>query len=132
MFRKLNFLILLRLHTTCLNTTCGEVKSVQSLRYLQTGDAFEVEFSDRDGRTYESLGFHASQLMVLYHEPRQNLDKTINKVQKTTTTPNEKRLCQFKQLYPECLTEGKIDLEKLRNILSTEDIQESKDHPAKA
>ena len=102
----------------------GQVGTVVEI--LANGDAFEVEFSDRDGRTYESLGFHASQLMVLHHQPRQKpLTKTINKVQKTTTTPNEKRLCQFKQLYPECLTEGKIDLEKLRNILSTEDIQEN-------
>lgn len=53
------------------------------------------------------------------------MTKTINKVQKTTTTPNKERLCQFKQLYPECLTEGKIDLEKLRDILSIEDIQEN-------
>ena len=30
-------------------------------------DAFEVEFSDDDGRTYATLGLRAEQLMVLHH-----------------------------------------------------------------
>ena len=33
------------------------------------GDAFEVEFSDREGRTYESLGLRPAQIMVLHYEP---------------------------------------------------------------
>ena len=53
------------------------------------------------------------------------MTKTIEKVQKTTMTPDEERLKQLKQLYPECLTENKVDLEKLKNILSTEDRQEN-------
>lgn len=41
------------------------------------------------------------------------MTKTINKVQKTTTTPNEERLDQLKQLFPECLTEGEVDAAKV-------------------
>ncbi len=48
------------------------------------------------------------------------MTKTIDKVQKTTTTPNEERLKQLKQLFPECLTEGEIDPEKLNNLLLRE------------
>ncbi len=36
---------------------------------LAEGRAFEVEFSDRDGRTYESLGLRPEQIMVLHFEP---------------------------------------------------------------
>lgn len=32
-------------------------------------DAFGVEFSDNEGRTYASLALAASQLMTLHHEP---------------------------------------------------------------
>ena len=32
-------------------------------------DAFEVEFSDNDGRTYASLALRAAQLIVLQHRP---------------------------------------------------------------
>ena len=32
-------------------------------------DAFEVEFSDNEGRTYAQLTLKASQLLVLHHEP---------------------------------------------------------------
>ena len=55
------------------------------------------------------------------------MTKTIEKVGKTTTIPNEERLKQLKQLYPECLTEGEIDLEKLKDVLSTEGIYENGD-----
>lgn len=47
----------------------GQVGTVVEI--LADGNAFEVEFSDRDGRTFMSLGFRAPQLMVLHHEPRQ-------------------------------------------------------------
>ena len=39
------------------------------------------------------------------------------KTPKTTPNPNTKRLRQLKQLFPECLTEGSIDAEKLQQIL---------------
>lgn len=36
---------------------------------LANGTAFEVEFSDRDGRTFESIGLRPDQIMVLHFEP---------------------------------------------------------------
>jgi len=53
------------------------------------------------------------------------MTKTVEKIPKTTTTPNEERLKQLKQLYPECLTEGEVDLEKLKDFLSAEGIYEN-------
>ena len=55
------------------------------------------------------------------------MTKTIDKVQKNTTIPNEERLKQLKQLYPECLTEGEVDLEKLKDFLSAGGIYENGD-----
>lgn len=40
---------------------------------LKNGTAYEVELSDRNGRTYESLGLRPDQLMVLHYEPDSNL-----------------------------------------------------------
>lgn len=45
----------------------GQVGTVVEI--LADGTAFEVEFSDRSGRTYESLGLRSEQIMVLYFEP---------------------------------------------------------------
>ncbi|WP_009634275.1 DUF4926 domain-containing protein [Synechocystis sp. PCC 7509] len=45
----------------------GQVGTVVEI--LADGDAFEVEFSDRNGRTYESMGLRLSQIMVLRFEP---------------------------------------------------------------
>lgn len=45
----------------------GQVGTVVEL--LDSGMAFEVEFSDREGRTYESLGLRAEQLIPLHFEP---------------------------------------------------------------
>ncbi|MDF0553242.1 DUF4926 domain-containing protein [Kamptonema sp. UHCC 0994] len=45
----------------------GQVGTV--VETLANGAAFEVEFSDRNGRTYESLGLRAEQIMVLHFEP---------------------------------------------------------------
>jgi hypothetical protein len=45
----------------------GQVGTVVEL--FVGGAAFEVEFSDRNGRTYESVGLHPEQIMVLYFEP---------------------------------------------------------------
>lgn len=49
------------------NLRRGEVGTVVEI--LSNGDAFEVEFSDGNGLTYECRSFLASQLMVLHHEP---------------------------------------------------------------
>lgn len=45
----------------------GQVGTVVEI--LASGAAFEVEFSDRSGRTYESLGLRRAQIMVLHFEP---------------------------------------------------------------
>jgi hypothetical protein len=45
----------------------GQVGTVVEL--LADGTAFEVEFSDRDGRTFESIGLHPEQIMVLHFDP---------------------------------------------------------------
>ncbi|MEM6521151.1 MAG: DUF4926 domain-containing protein [Cyanobacteria bacterium P01_C01_bin.70] len=45
----------------------GQVGTV--VETLADGTAFEVEFSDRNGRTYESVGLRPEQIMVLHFEP---------------------------------------------------------------
>jgi len=40
-----------------------------AIKLLADGAAFEVEFSDRNGRTYESVELYPEQIMVLYFEP---------------------------------------------------------------
>jgi hypothetical protein len=45
----------------------GQVGTVVEI--LANGTAFEVEFSDRDGRAYESVGLRPEQIMVLHFEP---------------------------------------------------------------
>jgi hypothetical protein len=45
----------------------GQVGTVVEL--LADSAAFEVEFSDRDGRTFESIGLRPEQFMVLHFEP---------------------------------------------------------------
>ncbi len=49
------------------NLRRGQVGTVVEI--LADGKAFEVEFSDRNGRTYESVGSRPDQIMVLYYEP---------------------------------------------------------------
>lgn len=45
----------------------GQVGTV--VETLADGGAFEIEFSDRNGRTYESVGLLPDQIMVLRFEP---------------------------------------------------------------
>lgn len=45
----------------------GQVGTVVEI--LAGGTAFEVEFSDRNGRTYESMGLRSEQIMRLHFEP---------------------------------------------------------------
>jgi hypothetical protein len=45
----------------------GQVGTVVEM--LAGSTAFEVEFSDRDGRAYESIGLRPDQIMVLHCEP---------------------------------------------------------------
>ena len=49
------------------NLRRGQVGTVVEI--LADGKAFEVEFSDRDGRTYESVGLRPDQIMLLHYEP---------------------------------------------------------------
>jgi hypothetical protein len=49
------------------NLWCGQVGTIVEL--LADGTAFEVEFSDRDGRTFESIGLRPDQIIVLHFEP---------------------------------------------------------------
>lgn len=55
----------------------GQVGTVVEI--LANGKAFEVEFSDKQGQTYESLGLNSEQIMVLYFEPNGMSDR-IKKV----------------------------------------------------
>ena len=45
----------------------GQVGTVVEI--LAGGTAFEVEFSDRNGHTYESVGLAREQIMLLRFEP---------------------------------------------------------------
>jgi hypothetical protein len=49
------------------NLRRGQVGTIVDV--LAGGAAFEVEFSDRQGRTYASLGLCPDQMMVLRYEP---------------------------------------------------------------
>lgn len=48
------------------NLRRGQVGTV--IEILADGKAFEVEFSDRDGRTYESVGLRPDQIILLHYE----------------------------------------------------------------
>ena len=49
------------------NLWCGQVGTV--VEVLVSGAAFEVEFGDREGRTYESIGLRPDQIMLLHFVP---------------------------------------------------------------
>jgi hypothetical protein len=49
------------------NLRRGQVGTVVDI--LAEGNAFEVEFSDRAGRTFELLGLRAEQIMALRYAP---------------------------------------------------------------
>ena len=49
------------------NLCRGQVGTVVDI--LGGGKAFEVEFADRNGRTYASLGLRPEQVMVLRYAP---------------------------------------------------------------
>jgi uncharacterized protein DUF4926 len=51
-----------------LNLQRGQVGTVVDV--LGDGKALEVEFCDREGRTYASLGLRPDQVMVLRYEPQ--------------------------------------------------------------
>jgi hypothetical protein len=45
----------------------GQVGTV--IEILAGGTAYEIEFCDRNGRTYESIGLRPAQFMILRYEP---------------------------------------------------------------
>ncbi|MEG4346529.1 DUF4926 domain-containing protein [Microcoleus sp. A003_D6] len=49
------------------NLRRGQVGTVVEL--LADGAVFDVEFSDRNGRTYESVGLRREKIMVLHFQP---------------------------------------------------------------
>ncbi|HEY9802398.1 MAG TPA: DUF4926 domain-containing protein [Leptolyngbyaceae cyanobacterium] len=49
------------------NLLRGQVGTIVEI--LADGAAFEVEFSDGNGQTYESVGLRPEQIMVLHFEP---------------------------------------------------------------
>jgi hypothetical protein len=49
------------------NLCQGQVGTVVEI--LAEGNAYEVEFCDREGRTYESVGLRPDKIMVLQYEP---------------------------------------------------------------
>lgn len=52
----------------------GQVGTVVEI--LADGRAYEVEFCDREGRTYESVGLRPDQIMVLHYEPAGRASET--------------------------------------------------------
>jgi hypothetical protein len=57
------------------NLSRGQVGTVVEI--LKNGAAFEVEFSDRNGRSSKSLGLRPEQLMVLHYEPDSDLREPV-------------------------------------------------------
>lgn len=57
------------------NLARGQVGTVVEL--LKNGTAYEVEFSDRNGHTYQSLGLRSEQLIVLHYEPDSYLREPV-------------------------------------------------------
>jgi len=52
------------------NLSRGQVGTVVEI--LANGQAYEVEFSDREGHTCESVGLRSEQFMLLHYEPMEN------------------------------------------------------------
>ena len=49
----------------------GQVGTI--VEVLSDGQAFEAEFCDREGRTYESVGLRPDQFIVLHYAPITNV-----------------------------------------------------------
>jgi len=60
------------------NLQKGQVGTIVEI--LAKGQAFEVEFSDQQGRTFASLGLRPEQMLLLHFEPvkpNQELDRVL-------------------------------------------------------
>lgn len=64
---KLFDVVALTIDLSAPNLWRGPVGTV--VERLANGAAYEVEFSDRDGRTHASIGSRPEQIMQLYFEP---------------------------------------------------------------
>jgi len=64
---KLLDVVALTVDLPAYNLWCGQVGTVVDI--LAQGAAYEVEFSDRAGRTYESVGLRPDQIMILHFAP---------------------------------------------------------------
>lgn len=64
---KLFDVIALKVDLPKQNLWQGQVGTIVEI--LADGTAFEVEFSDKQGRTYKSLGLYPDQFIVLRFEP---------------------------------------------------------------
>ena len=64
---KLLDVVALTVNLPAYNLWQGQVGTVVDI--LAGGTAFEVEFSDRAGRTYASLGLRPDQILVLHYAP---------------------------------------------------------------
>ena len=53
------------------NLRRGQVGTIVEI--LADSKAFEVEFADRNGRTYESLGLRPEQIILLRYEPTEKI-----------------------------------------------------------
>ncbi len=53
------------------NLSRGQVGTIVEI--LADGKAFEVEFADRNGRTYESLGLRPEQIILLRYETAEKI-----------------------------------------------------------
>jgi Domain of unknown function (DUF4926) len=69
------------------NLRRGQVGTV--VESLANGTAFEVEFSDRKGRTYESLGLRPEEIMVLRFEPVLDSQPDSQQVSFSASTPSK-------------------------------------------
>ena len=58
------------------NLSKGKVGTVVEL--LKNSAAYEVEFSDRNGRTYQSLGLRPDHFMLLHYEPEPDLREPVS------------------------------------------------------
>ena len=71
------------------NLRRGESGTVVEL--LAGGTAFEVEFSDDNGQTYESIGLRSDQLIVLKRfKKRSKFNQQFSKASKSTSHATKK------------------------------------------
>ena len=64
---KLLDVVALKVDLPKYNLWQGQVGTVVEI--LAGGNAYEVEFCDREGRTFESVGLRPDQIMILRYEP---------------------------------------------------------------